>query len=80
MIEKLPAAITPTPFARGPRVDLFVVGRAHAARADDDRDAALERREDVLLDDGGVRVVDEDVGGDRVERLGDRRVAGRVRA
>ena len=43
------------------RVDLVVVGRRHPARSDHDRHSALDRRDDVLLDDGGVRVVDEHV-------------------
>ena len=53
-------------------VDLVVVRRRQAARADDDVDAPLDRGEDVLPDRGGVRVVDEDVHAGRLERLDDR--------
>ena len=61
-------------------VDLLVLGRRQAARADDDAHAPLDRGEDVLPDDRGVRVVHEYVRGNGVERLSDRGVARRVRA
>ena len=62
------------------RVDLGVIRRRHPARADDDADPPFERRQDVRLDDGGVRVVDEHVRLDGIERLRDGREARRIRA
>ncbi len=59
-----------SPRPRG-SVDLLVVRRCEAARADDDADPAFDRDEHIALDDRGVRVVDEHVGRDSVERLGD---------
>ena len=61
------------------RVDLGVILRRHAARADDDADPAVERSEDICLDDGGMRVVDEHVGFDGTECLRDRREARGIR-
>jgi hypothetical protein len=57
----------------GERVDRVVVVRAEPARADHHADAALERGPDVALHGRGMRVVDEHVGVDCVECLGDRR-------
>ncbi len=57
----------------GERIERAVVVRTEAARADDHADAALERRPDVALDRRGVRVVDEHVGLERLERFGNGR-------
>ena len=62
----------------GQGIDRVVLLGAEPARADDDADAPLERRPHVRVDRRGVRVVDEDVGGDGVERVRDRGEVRRV--
>ncbi len=61
MSEKLPLA-TPTPAARAASSIAREVVVEEPARADHDRDAALERERDVAADDRRMRVVDEHVG------------------
>ena len=79
MIEKLPAAITPTSASRVLR-DLLVVGSREAARPDDDGGPPFEGSEHVFLDGRGARVVDEHVRRHGIERLRDARVTGPVGA
>ena len=60
--EKLPDAITPTSTVSRQRVDVGVSPPPMMpARPDDDADSPLDRGADVLLDHGGMGVVDDDV-------------------
>ncbi len=70
VMEKLPAASTPTAVRLGGRVDLFIVGGAEPGSADHDMAARGDGRQRIGLHRVGLGVVDQHVGGDG-ERLGD---------